>query len=284
VNTRPALLAVTAMLFLASCERQDDRAGHLLLMAGEEAANIPNSLDRFTRQLNIADTQLQTNRKADAIKTLTLARDTLTAAKGDDFDDFHRIAGWTSISQLARNAGDRDLAIKSADSAQAALNDVKPVTERPQYVLSLATELADLRGKAATVELLDSGAAWAAEIPQSSLRRAALMAFTTALLNNDAYEDARNALHRDPDPAWRTDMVLALATQYETPAKPSDYASREQHRQYAATPVTAPRAVAEPEGSYITEGSGGGFGSGGAGGGGGFLNKDVRFENVYKKN
>src|SRR3954470_15895065 len=102
LKSLPLLLAT---LLLAACERPNtDRSARLLSMAAEEAANIPNTLDRFTRQLNIADTQLRTNRRQDADKSLLLARDTLASAKKEDFDDFHRIAGWTAISQLARTA------------------------------------------------------------------------------------------------------------------------------------------------------------------------------------
>ena len=133
-------------------------------MAGEEAANISNKLDRFSRQLNIANIQLNTGRQQDADKMLMLAGDTLTsAAEGKDgqIDDFHRIAGWTSIAQLALRANDKDLAMKSADNALAALNEVKVVPERAVYVLSLATVLAEVRGKNAAIDLINSGGTWA---------------------------------------------------------------------------------------------------------------------------
>jgi hypothetical protein len=208
-----AVLLATAALLPAGCN-SSDRAGRLLTMAGEEAANISNSLDRFSRQLNIAYTQLRTDRKPDSVKTLLLARDTLNGAKKDDFDDFHRIAAWTAISQLSRQAGDRDLALKSSDNALAALNDVKPASERPQYVLSLAGELAELRGKPAAIELLDSGGTWAADIRDPGTRRTALVAFADRLINYDAYDDARKMLRQDPDASWRTDTFLALANGY----------------------------------------------------------------------
>ena len=73
MKTTPlALSLLVAALLVASCGKtevpQSDRAGRLLSMAAEEAANIPVVLDRFTRQLNIADTQLRTSRQADAAK------------------------------------------------------------------------------------------------------------------------------------------------------------------------------------------------------------------------
>jgi len=265
-----AVMLIAAAMVGVSCERAaPDRAGRLLTMAGEEAASIPNALDRFTCQLNIADTQLRTDRKADAEKTLLLARDTLTGAKKEDFDDFHRIAAWTAISQLARAAGDRELALKSSDNALAALNDVQPVAQRPQYVLSLAGELANLRGKAEAIELLESGSAWAAEITDTPTRRLALVAFVDRLLSYDAFENARNTLRRDPDAYWRTATFLDLA-------KGNGYLAA--------------------AGASYANGSGTNAGRGGGGAGGAMLSfqqemksantfgKDVRFESVYQQN
>ena len=218
-HSRITPVLLVAALLAASCQQApSDRTSRLLTMAGEEAASIPSKLDRFTRQLNIADIQLRQQRQADAAKTLALARDTLTAAAKGDFDDLRRIAAWTSISQLARRAGDRDLALDSSDKALAALNDVQPAAERPQYVLSLAGELADLRGKEAAIELVNSGGTWAAEIVEPNTRRTALTAFADRLLSYEAYENARTLLRRDPDPVWRTDTFLALAN-----AAPREY-------------------------------------------------------------
>jgi hypothetical protein len=200
------ILALLAAALLTACEAPPlDRAGRLLTMASEEASSISNSLDRFSRQLNIADTQLRTLRKTDADKTLGLASDTLQKARKEEFDDFHRIAAWTAISQLARAADDKDMAIKASDLAQAALNDVQPPAERPQYVQSLAWELAELKGKPAAIELLGSGSAWAAEIKDSNVRRFALLTFAEQLLTYDAFDNARTTLRHDPDPSWRTD-------------------------------------------------------------------------------
>ena len=212
-TARATFSVLTMALLLASCGKPPavDRAGRLLSMAGEEAASIQNKMDRFTRQLHIAETQLRTDRKPDAAKTLALAQETLKVSNKEDFDDFHRIAGWTSISQLSRQSGDRELAIKASDLALAALNDVQPATERPLYVLSLASELADLRGKDAAVELVNSGGAWAAQIIEPAARRAAITAFTDRLLSYEDFENARTMLRRDPDPVWRTDMFLSLA-------------------------------------------------------------------------
>jgi len=173
---RHAVVGMAAVLLVAACQKapEVDRSGRLLMMASEEAANIPNKLDRLTRQLNIAYTQLNWNKPEDADKSLKLARVTLEASGKDDMDDFHRIAAWTSISQLSRQAKDKELAGAAADNALAALNDVKPAAQRPQYVLSLASELAELRGKDAAVELVVSGGGWAGEIMEPNARREAL--------------------------------------------------------------------------------------------------------------
>jgi hypothetical protein len=278
MKTLPIALALlAASLFLFACEKPAvDRAGRLLAMAGEEAAAIPNKLDRFTRQLNIADTLLRTNRKSEAIKTLSLARDTLKeSAKSPEFDDFHRIAGWTAISQLSRLAGDRELALQTSDLAQAALNDVQPVTERPQYVLSLAGELADLRGNAAAIELVNSGGAWAAQIVEPNARRIALRAFTDRLLSYDAYENAQAMLRRDPDPVWRTDTLVTLAN-----SNPGNF-----NQAYAQAPRVA---MAGGRGG----GMGGGRGTAAASPAQDSMNveintpsfgKDVRYENVFQQ-
>jgi hypothetical protein len=271
------LLAVT----LSGCGQTPDKSGRLLSMAAQEAAGIPNVLDRFTRQLNIADTQLRTERKTDAAATLALCRDTLAASTRSDFDDFHRIAGWTAISQLARQAGDRDLAVKSSDLALAALNDVQPPAQRPQYVMSLAGELADLRGKESAIELLDSGAGWAVELPDAATRRQVLVMFTRALLDYDAFENARNTMRRDPDVAWRTDTLLALS---------DDYAVKARHVQSdssAAARSPSPQVQAEAGEAMAATGLGGRKETAPAAAApqsmGGF-NQDVRFENVFKRN
>jgi hypothetical protein len=263
------LLAVA--LLLASCGKAPpvDRTGRLLSMAGEEAANIPDKMDRFTRQLHIAETQLRTDRKPDAAKTLALARDTLTASSKADFDDFHRIAAWTAISQLSRQAGDRALALSSSDLAQAALNDVQPATDRPQYVLSLAGELADLRGKEAAIELVNSGGAWAAEIVEPTARRMALTAFTDRLLSYEAFENARTMLKRDPDPVWRTDTFLSLAN--TPPGAMNDAYAHARDQKQVLEAQARSKSPAAPANPYQQATPAQNFGKG------------VRYEDVYQQ-
>jgi hypothetical protein len=210
---------VAAFLIVGCGPAAQDRSGRLLAMAAQEAAQISSSLNRFTRQLNIADTQIRTGRKADAIASLALARDTLASAEDKSFDSLRRIAGWTSLAQLSRAAGDRDMALKAADQALASLNDVTPVAERAQYVLSLATELERVRGKEDAVELLISGGTWAGEIMHPAERRTALTAFAYRLTSYEAYDAARRVLRVDADAAWRADTFLAMARGYDTSGK-----------------------------------------------------------------
>ena len=273
----PAAIALLSFsLAITACEAPPvDRTGRLLAMAGEEAGGISNSLDRFTRQLNIADTQLRTQRKADADKTLALARDTLKGAKKEEFDDFHRIAAWTAISQLARGADDKDMALKASDQAQAALNDVQPPAERPQYVQSLAWELAELRGKPAAIELLESGSAWAAEIKDSNVRRYALLTFAEQLLSYDAFDNARNTLRRDPDASWRTDAFLALANQ-------NTYYMEAGYARLGGIPG-ATGAASGGRGGAAGAGTNPSVGSLSQQAQTANFNKDVRFENAFKQ-
>ncbi len=274
MKTHALPLAATLLcLSLAACApTTEDRSGRLLTLAAEEAKNIPGSLDRFTRQLNIANTQINTFRLTDADKTLQLAAQTLTAGKTDDFDDFHRIAGWTSISELAWAAQDHAMAKDALQKALDALNTVKPVWNRAQYVDSLATELDVMRGHPDAVELLTTGAGWAAQIDDRNTRRLALFIFANHLISLDAYDPARAVLEREPDAAWRTDALLALADRYTV--EPAVVLS-------SGMDMAAGMNLRNP-----APGAGGGGGFGGAGRGGqapATFGKDVRFESVFKQ-
>jgi len=288
MKNRALGLGVLLALAVAGCSKPpvDDRATRVLDLAAQEAANIPQRMDRFARQLNIADTQVRRGQSESARKTLALVQETLVGAKKEEFDDFHRIAAWTSISQIARRAGDKGMATKAADNALATLNDVDPVEQRPQYVASLSEELDALRGHAAAIELLNTGASWAAQLSDANVRRFALYTFADRLIQLDGYDNAKTALEHDPDAAWRTDALMALA----------DQAQGIQEPRFAAVAANAEAAPAAPgrgggAGGFSGGGGGGGFG-GATGGRGGRMsavpsvqgfNKDVHFENVYKQ-
>src|SRR5580704_2089615 len=108
---RKLLLVALLAGAVASCDHATaDRREQLLIMASEEVTMITNAKEKLTRQLNIADLQISMDHKADAAKTLTAARDGLTAASSADMDDLSRMSGWVSISELARAADDKELA------------------------------------------------------------------------------------------------------------------------------------------------------------------------------
>src|ERR1039458_1509363 len=102
-------LILASGVAMSSCTGETStRSGKLLTMAAEEAGAIDSLQERLTRQLNIADLQIQTGQKAEAIKTLSLAAATLKVEEKEKktLDDFRRIAGWTSVAQLSHRAAD----------------------------------------------------------------------------------------------------------------------------------------------------------------------------------
>lgn len=205
----------SAVLVTPGCQagRDMNRTGRVLLMAAEESAYITSLQDRLERQLNIADLLIQADRKQQAVETLELARTTLRQQEKDNktIDDFRRIAGWTSIAELARQAGDRGMAIAAADDAVEALNSVEPEARRAEYVLSLAEEIRELRGEVEAGRLLEKGGKWAAKIEDTPVRRFALQTFARRLVTLNQFEEARRTLRNELDAAWRADTLVAMA-------------------------------------------------------------------------
>jgi hypothetical protein len=211
------------------------RSAKLLTMAAEEAGAIDSLDDRLTRQLNIADLQIQCGQKSEAIKTLTLAVSTLqvrekspagteSAADGpaksgrgeetkQNFDEFRRIAGWTSVAELAHAAGDLKMANAAYIDAVEALNSVQPEIKRAEYVMSLSEICYTLRGQNEATQLLVKGGQWAQKITNQTVRRYALATFARQLTNYDDLEDARIVMRNEADARWRSDMFAALARQ-----------------------------------------------------------------------
>jgi hypothetical protein len=180
-------------------------------MAGEEAGQITSPRERLTRQFNIANRETGAGRTADARQTLRAARQTLEHADRDALDDQARLAGWVSLSELSRDAGDKPFANAALDQALVALDQVTPHPARCPYVLGVERELRALRGNAPAVKLLTDAAQWALEIPQPQRRRGTFVAFAEELFRCDAYDAARDVLRLDPDPAWRSDALVTLA-------------------------------------------------------------------------
>ena len=183
----------------------------LLHMAGEEAGQITAPRERLTRQFNIANRETEAGRTADARQTLRAARQTLEHADAAALDDQARLAGWVSLSELSRDAGDKPFANAALDQALAALDQVTPHQARCPYVLGIEHELRALRGNAPAINLLTDAAQWALEIPQPMLRRGTFVVFAEELFRCDAYDAARAILRLDPDPAWRSDALVSLA-------------------------------------------------------------------------
>jgi hypothetical protein len=238
------------------------RSAKLLTMAAEEAGSIDVLDDRLTRQLNIADLQIQCGQKSEAIKTLALAVSTLrvrekesastapsTEAAGGErelpqpFDEFRRIAGWTSVAELAHTAGDSKMANAAYIDAVEALNSVQPEIKRAEYVMSLSEICNTLRGQSEATQLLVKGGQWAQKIDNRTVRRYALATFARQLTNYDDLEDARTVMRNEADARWRSDMFAALARQNIT--YESDKARETNYAVAAASPMMSRREAGD---------------------------------------
>jgi hypothetical protein len=183
----------------------------LLHMAGEEAGQITAPRERLTRQLNIANRETDAHRPDAARKTLRDARSTLEHADNAALDEHARLAGWISLAELARAADDKPFANAALDQALAALNELTPHEARCPYVPGVEREVRELRGKSAAVKLLTDAAQWAVELPHPMMRRGTFVLFAEELFQCDDYDAARTTLRLDPDPAWRSDALVAMA-------------------------------------------------------------------------
>ena len=220
-----ALLIAAASLTAPSCTRDNStRSARLLTMAAEEAGFIDSIQDRLTRQLNIADLQIQTGQKSEALKTLDLAGKTLKVEEKDKktLDDFRRIAGWTSVAELAHSAGDDKVALDAYYAAVEQLNSVEPVTRRAEYVLSISEISFTLKGKTEAGQLLVKGGQWASNIKDERVRRYALSTFTNQLISYDDLDSARTVMRNEPDAAWRADTLAMMARSAINLDRPSD--------------------------------------------------------------
>jgi hypothetical protein len=211
--SKPIALLVAVMLF-AGCQQHPTTAvdpDRILHMAGEEAGQINAPKERLTRQLNIANRQTENGHAGDARKTLAEARSTIEHADKAALTDHERLAGWISLSELARNADDKAFANGALDQALAALDNLTPAQARCEYVLGIEREVKILRGDTAAAKLVSSAAEWAMELPQQPTRRSAYVAFADALFHCNDYDAARTVLRHDPDAAWRSDALTLLS-------------------------------------------------------------------------
>jgi hypothetical protein len=246
-QTLPLLLLCT----LCGCGSADPRPidpDRLLHMAGEEAGQITAPKDRLTRQLNIADRENDAGRRDAARNTLRAARETLERADPSALDDHARLAGWVSLCELARAVEDKPFANAALDQALAALGGITPHQARCPYVPGVEQELRELRelrGNAPAIKLLTDAAQWALEIPEPMTRRGTFVGYAEELFRCNDYDAARNVLRLDPDPAWRSDSLVALA----------DRARRNQEFSFSPIVGYAAKASLADEVSGVTSGS-----------------------------
>lgn len=221
-----------------------DRSRRLVALAAEEAAAIADADARLARQLNLANQQIGRGWTDDAGETLAATRETLGSEAGAGLGTHARISGWVSASELARRAGDTAGANAAADGAVLALRGVEGEAERCQYVMGLANELYELKGRNPAADLLADAGAWTRQIDDLAERRRALVAFASALFNLDEYERGQEVLRRDDEPTWRSDTLLALSRRWE--AKSPERLARDERlmRQHHVVGNVAPTAAA----------------------------------------
>ena len=210
-RARRALIVAGLLVGCASSPPPPDRHARLLTLAAGEAGQIADADDRLRRQLNLAYDELDDNNRAEARGILSAAAQTLRSAKPGQLSPRTLIAGWVSISELSRQADDPATANGACDQAVATLRSLDPVALRPEYVVGVATEVRELRGKPAAAQLLTESVAWAREIPDVHHRRAGLREIADATFTCDDYAAGLAALRTDPDAGWRSDTLELLA-------------------------------------------------------------------------
>jgi len=190
----------------------EDRSSRLLALAAEEAGQIVDVPQRLTRQLNIADRQSQRGQNTNASKSLAAARKTLSgAAPGDGLGTPIAMAGYVSISQLARRVGDTALAAGACEDALTALRKIEPAEHRVPYVYGLSAELKQLHGNDASAKLVREAGPWAAAIDDVTDRRRVLVIFAGSLFDGEDYDGGLAMLRHEGDPAWRADVLEDMA-------------------------------------------------------------------------
>jgi hypothetical protein len=189
----------------------ENRSQRLMALAAQEAGHIPEPDMRLTRQLNLADQQIQRGWPADALITLGSARDTLQSNDATRLNEYATISGWISISQLARQITAAELARQACDSAVAAMEKLEDPAKRCQYVFGVANELQYLKGMPAAAAVLAKAGPWTRAIDNIQQRREAEVSFASALFNFDDYAAGQQMLRNDDDAAWRSDTLARLA-------------------------------------------------------------------------
>jgi hypothetical protein len=197
-------------MFLGGCGNTD-RAARLTSMAAGEAAAITKPRDRLQQQLNIAEMQNLHLWFQDARANLATARKTIESSDHDQLTDLDRIAGWVSISELSRVAGDPAGAAFACQSARKSLLAIEPEATRCEYVRGLSREFYALGDNRSATDLLQQAGGWAKSIPETQYRRRALTAIANDLFGWNQYDAGRDVLRQDDDAAWRSQTLLTLA-------------------------------------------------------------------------
>lgn len=188
-----------------------DRGKRLLALAAREAAAIKDIDARITRQLNLADQQLNRGWKEEAQQTLGEAVTTLQSGDAASLNDHARMSGWISVSQLSRQASDLPRADAASQSAVAALRQIENPAVRCEYVMGVANELQYSRGMGEASKVLGQAGAWTQSIDDVARRRQAVVSFASALFNLDDYAAGQKMLQHEGDAAWRSETLQKLA-------------------------------------------------------------------------
>ncbi len=189
-----------------------DRSRKLMNLAAEEASAIPEVDARLTRQLNFADQQINRGWPDDARVTLAAARATLASPDAAKLNDHARLSGWISVSELSRGVQDMAGAEKACAGALAAMNAIDDPAIRCEYVMGIANEQQYLEGKDVAGKTLVAAGPWTKSIDDVTRRRSAVVSFASALFNLDDFGGGQAMLRNEDDPAWRSDILLRMAS------------------------------------------------------------------------
>lgn len=187
------------------------RSSQLMVLAAAEAKAIPDADVRLTRQLNIANEILLRYGKEGASEALLTATETLNTV-GPSLDGHALLSGWVSVAQIARRASAEALATDAVTRAMREIEHMPDVAERCDYVIDVAEEASHTLGAPQAVALLMKSGDWAESIPVSGDRRAARLAFASALFNLEDYDAGAAILRKERDALWSSDALIQLAS------------------------------------------------------------------------
>lgn len=189
----------------------EDRTRQLMVLAAEEARDIDDMRQRLSRLLNVAHRQIEARRPLDARTTLGHVRAALVGGDAGHLETAGRLAGWVSISELARRAEKKRFAASACRQAATVLRKVKPAVGRCAYVRSLAAETRKAVGNDTAAALLREASQWVAESSDAAWRREMYVAIASDLFGCGDYVGGRNVLRCENDPTWRSQVLERLS-------------------------------------------------------------------------